>query len=102
MAENIPLTREQCDKIFIYLEGTAHGQTLIENNLYAIGERHGTRKGSRNPPKKLQKFQRTKPDEMLDRFKPIIFYLYMQLGNSSKNIREAMMDVGGFDMTKKR
>lgn len=39
---------------------------------------------------------------MLDRFKPIIFYLYMQLGNSSKNIREAMMDVGGFDMTKKR
>jgi hypothetical protein len=100
MAEDIPLTCEQCDKIFNYLEGTAHGQNLIQDNLKAIEEWHGTPKISKNPPQKPQKFQRTKPNEMLDRFKPIIFYHYMQPGNSSKKIREAMTNVDGFDMTK--
>src|SRR2546423_1168172 len=102
MPKHDPFTREQCAEMFKYLEETEHGKEFIQHQLKAIQERHEKRMRINRNSDKIRKLPITKPDEKLDRFKPEIFYLYMQPGSSSKKIREAMKDVPDFDQLDKK
>ena len=103
MPKSEPLTREECAKIFKYLEETEHGKQIIQNQLNATQQRHEDRVSTKGKcPNRVRKPPPTKPDEKLDKFKVEIFYHYMQPKSSSRKIKEAMKNVPGFELLNKK